>query len=185
MRFAMRENNLLIICVTIIICLALILTTYVVISDSNSDFGNIINSNDANVSNSANAANDDSNNASSSNENSQSTSNPGYIDKINWASFYADGNPNTGEQVTMYVGSQYAYQSVQIAMDYIRDGESMHVAYYETYTVNADGTIFIPGGPALSKYPDACKISLRSNGHEIHYTCYLERRKGTQNMTLA
>jgi len=170
----MRENNLIIICVTVIICIALIAGTFIIINHDNTD-----NQND-NSDSSANEVNTNNNNQNTQNNENTASSSPNTFNKINWATFYADGNPNTGEQVTINVGSQYANHQFDVSMTYYRDGYVLIDEPTQTYVVNSEGNIYVPDTLSMAKYPDKCTITLSHDGDSVTGTCNLEKRKGSQ-----
>lgn len=173
----MRENNLIIICATIIICIALIAGTFIVLSTNN----NNANSNSPGIiDNMLGSVSSDDNSANENTANPDSGSGNDYVDKINWATFYADGNPNTGEAVTVNVGSQHAGKSISLSMDYYRDGYRLISEPYKSYTVDNEGNIYVPDTASMAKYPDKCTLSVSYAGHTTSATCNLEKRKGSQ-----
>ena len=171
----MRENNLIIICVTVILCIALIAGTFIIISTDNDNNPNVI-ENIVNPTGTGDNSNDQ------SQESGSSSSNTDKLDKINWATFYADGNPNTGEQVTVNVGSQHAGKVISLSMNYYRDGYTLIEEAPKSYTVNDEGNIYIPDTASMAKYPDKCSISITCDGYTTTATCNLEKRKGSQTV---
>ena len=163
----MRENNLIIICVTVIICIALLAGTFIIINQDNTD-------------NPVDNSGSDNNNQNTQNNENIANNNPGTFNKINWATFYADGNPNTGEQVTINVGSQYANHQFDVSMTYYRDGYVLIDEPTKTYTVNSEGNIYVPDTLSMAKYPDKCTITVSHDGDTATGTCNLEKRKGSQ-----
>ena len=167
----MRENNLIIICVTTIICISLIAGTFIMLkSNNNADsydlsiIENIINPLQANA------------------NNSTTSDNSNKVDKINWATFYADGNPNTGEEVTVNVGPEHAGKTIQLSMNYYRDGYTLIEEAPKNYTVNSEGNVYIPDTAAMARYPDKCMLTVTCDGFTTTATCYLEKRKGSQTV---
>lgn len=170
----MRENNLIIICFTVIICVLLIAGTFIIINTDNDNYNN-----PGIIDKILGHANQNGNDA---NQNSASDSNSNPIEKINWATFYADGNPNTGEQVTVNVGSQHAGKTLSLSMDYYRDGVTLINEPAKSYTVNGEGNVYIPDTASMARYPDKCVITVTCDGQTITATGYLEKRKGSQTV---
>lgn len=163
----MEDKNVLIICITIILCVVIVAGTLIVLNINGS-----LNSNTQAIS------------TASSNDNSQevSSANTGISD-IYWVEFYSDGNPGTGEDATIYVGTEHSNEDVEVSLSYSRDGSYFNPGEYQWRSVSEDGTINVYIGSAMNKYPDKCEINLRQNGNIISKTCYLEKRKGTQKVT--
>ena len=177
----MRENNLIIICLTIIICVLLIAGTFIIVStDSvNPDNPGIIDKIIANLNHNNESA---SQNGNGANQNTAAGSSSDTLEKINWATFYADGNPNTGEEVTVNVGSQHAGKTLSLSMDYYRDGYTLINEPAKSYTVNSEGNVYIPDTASMARYPDKCTITITCDGQTISATGYLEKRKGSQTI---
>ncbi|MDO5825842.1 MAG: hypothetical protein Q4Q22_05640 [Methanosphaera sp.] len=174
----MRENNLIIICLTVILCLLIVAGTFIIINSNNADSNNpgIID----NVINSVNPSDNSANENTAKGSTSSGESNP--LEKINWATFYADGNPNTGEEVTVNVGSQHAGKTVSLSMNYYRDGNTLIEEPAKTYVVNGEGNVYIPDTTSMARYPDKCTITVTCEGHSTTATCNLEKRKGSQTI---
>ena len=182
------SKNLVIICVTVIICTALIVGSVLIISSNND------NTNNSNIDSSTNVSSDSINKSNSDDKHetstqktsttNQETSTPSTITHVDWVEFYLDGNPNTGADATIFVGSEYSGEQVEVCMDYSRDGNYFRSEGYHGYTVNNDGTIFVRTTAPLNKYPDKCEISLTHNGNTLSLTCPMKKHKGTQRVTL-
>lgn len=163
----MREKNIFIIGITVIICMILILGTFFIVNNDGNNF----------LDNIFNHGNDN------SNSKDVTVTADKEINDIIWVQFFSDGNPGTGESATINVGPDFAGEEVEVSMDYSRDGISFDPAPYETHSVSNDGTINIYTATPMSKYPDKCIIRIRHNNDTITRTCYLEKRKGSQQVT--
>ena len=92
----MKEKNVLIVCITLILCAVIIAATFVIVSSDNNGIpipGVAANST---KDNSSNIASNDTVDLSS-------------------VTFYSDGNPNTGEVATLYFGKESAGKVVEIS----------------------------------------------------------------------
>ncbi|RAP48673.1 MAG: hypothetical protein BZ135_00400 [Methanosphaera sp. rholeuAM6] len=157
----MDDKNVLIICVTIIICVLLIAGTLLLINKNNDvSFTKIINS----------ESNDNKINVLSEED-----------FNVNSVTFYSDGNPNTGETATVNVGKEHSGETVDIITLYSRDGSQMNYpSTYETHTVDVDGNVMITDYTPMPKYPDYCRIEIIYNGNKHVYECDIAKHKGTQ-----
>lgn len=182
------SKNLIIICITVIICTALIVGSVLFISYS--DNGTNDNSN---VNSSANVVSDSVNQSSDNNKvntdnkkttTTQEASTPNTISYVDWVEFYLDGNPNTGVDATIYVGPEYSSEDVEVGVRYSRNGNYFEFEGYNWYTVGSDGTIFVRTYAPVNKYPDKCEISLTHNGNTLSLTCPMKKHKGTQRVNL-
>ncbi|MBR0472842.1 MAG: zinc ribbon domain-containing protein [Methanosphaera sp.] len=152
-----NKNNttILILCITIIILTAIIAGTYLF----------LLNNNEATPNNQANEINIPQLNVSS-------------------ASFYLDGNPNTGIPATITVGKEHAGENMEVITTYSRDGTNLNSpSGYENHVVDEDGNIKITEYAPIPKYPDYCKIEIRYKNNVYQYGCDMGKHKGSQTST--
>lgn len=180
------SKNLIIVCLTVIICTALIVGSVLYVSYNNgtNDNSNINSSVNVNDNSAKEIDNNSEDSATDNTETVTTTKANDDIYKIDWVEFFLDGNPNTGADATIYVGPEYSGEEVEVSMSYSRNGNYFECEGYHWYTVNDDGTIFVRTTAALNKYPDTCEISLIHNGKTITATCPMKKHKGTQRTTL-
>ena len=148
------NKNLIIICITILIIITIISGTILLY-----DYENVISSN-------------------ITNQNNQS------INKelqVNNATFYLDGNPNTGITATINVGKEFTGENVEIMTTYSRDGSNLNnPSNYENHEVDTDGNIVITEYAPIPKYPDYCIIEIRHNNKLSKFGCNMGKYKGSQ-----
>lgn len=101
--------------------------------------------------------------------------------KVNTATFYSDGNPNTGETVTINVGKEHAGEQVETMTQYSRGGSSLNnPSGYEKHVVDSQGEIILTDYTPMPRYPDYCRITIRYNNRVSIYGCDIGTYKGTQ-----
>ncbi len=96
--------------------------------------------------------------------------------------FYSDGNTDTGETATLYLGQENAGKEVQVATQYYRDDVALNSRNYISLTISDDGTVKITDNTPMSKYPDYCEISVLYNGNECGGAVNLEKHSGSQTV---
>lgn len=107
------------------------------------------------------------------------------ITSIKWIQFYFDGNPNTGADVTIYVGEEYAGHYADINLIFSRDGQTLDSYTTQDNKISKDGTIEIKTTNPIPKYPDNCQITFTHNNQKINKECNLKTQKGTQRINLS
>lgn len=155
----MNERNLIIVCVTAILCVAIVAGTLVVTT---------LNTNIPVIS-------DNSNN----NQTSSASEEPLDIKSV---TFYSDGNPNTGEVATINFGSQHAGKTVEVSTVYYRDGVAFNNQEFATVTIADDGTVKITDTTSMRKYPDKCVINVRYESLTFTKTASLGKYTGSQTV---
>ncbi len=183
-----KNNNVLIIAVTVIIIALILAGTFLFMTDSISlPFGN--NENQVvNITQSDDSgSNSDSNQAAKSSEttkSSQSTDSDNVVYnalKVNTATFYLDGNPNTGITTTINVGKEHTGESMGVMTTFSRDGSNMNSpSSYEYCIVNDEGNIVFTDYTPIPKYPDYCVIGISYNNQAYRYACDMGKHKGSQ-----
>lgn len=158
----MQMRNVLVICITVIICISIVCGTVLIINNDNIDYDTLQDNPQEFI--------------------MQLLTGVKKIKEIEWVDFYLDGNPYTGVDATIYVGAEYEGQEVEIQMDYSRDGYMFQSDPYRNYTVESDGTIFVRTYSPLNKYPDECTIKIRQNDYQLNTNCNMEKHKGTHRV---
>lgn len=132
----METKNLIIICVTAIVCMAIIASAFVLLNNGTDD--SISSNNVANVD-------------SSSEENGMRIIN-GTI---------ANGYTTDGRAVcTVYVGTEHADEHVQISVLYKHQGIALNEGKIVPTTVTKDGYVIVKSADILPELPDYANINL-------------------------
>jgi hypothetical protein len=151
-----NNSNTIIIAVTLIIIALIVAGTFLLISD-NIPF---------------------SNNNSQNNQTNQVTYNQL---KVNTATFYLDGNPNTGIKTTINVGREHAGETMGVMTTFSRDGVNMNnPSEYGQCVVDDEGDIVFTDYTPIPKYPDYCLIEITYNNHIFKWECDMGKYKGYQ-----
>ena len=153
-----NNKNLIIVCLTIIILVAIIAGTLFLNYTQSRDLSN-------------------------NNTNNQVTNSTNINTElhVNNALFYLDGNPNSGIPATINVGKEYSGQSMEIMTTYSRDGSKLNnPSSYENHIVDNDGNIQITEYAPISKYPDYCLIEIRYKNQIYQFGCDMTKSKGSQ-----
>lgn len=161
----MKEKNVLIVCITLILCAVIIAATFVIVSSDNNGIpipGVAANSTKDNSSNVA----------------------PNDTVDLSSVTFYSDGNPNTGEVATLYFGKESAGKVVEISTVYYRDGYQFNKVDYGTVSIDSDGNAKVTDTTPMNKYPDKCVITVKYNGNSFTKTANLGTYKGSQTVSL-
>lgn len=176
----MRENRLLIILITVILAVVIIACTAVLITHDNISNDNQV----AQANNTSNTQNTESSSDSSSDnaQSSATTSSSSSSTDIYSVTFYSDGNPNTGETATIYLGTQNAGKTVQVSTTYYRDGHKFNDGEFATVTVDNSGNIKITDTTPMNKYPDECVIVVDDGSTSVTKTATLGTYKGSQTV---
>lgn len=110
----------------------------------------------------------------------EGTENTGDIE-VNSATFYLDGNPNTGITTTIHVGKEHAGETMGVSTTFSRNGDNINnPTEYEQCVVDEDGDIVFTDYTPIPRYPDYCVIELTYGNSRYQFGCYMEKRKGTQ-----
>ena len=157
-RSSKNNKNLIILCVTILIIAALIAGTLLLTNNTE--------------------------NVDSSNDSTNQTNNTTMGDKelkVNTATFYLDGNPNSGIPATINVGKEFTGENMEVMTTYSRDGSELNnPSSYENHEVDNEGNIVITEYAPISRYPDYCLIEIRYNGQVYQFGCDMVKGKGSQ-----
>jgi len=80
----------------------------------------------------------------------------------------------------VYVGKEYAGESVTISTLYSRDGNTLNDGNDVSKTVDSDGYVHVTAGVASKYYPDTCVVTISGPSGSDSVTCYLNIKSGTQ-----
>ena len=152
------NNKLLIVCISIILIVLIIAGTLFLLSNENGQ-KSLFNNNQ-------------SNNISENNHTEL---------KVNTATFYLDGNPDTGVTATINVGKEFTNENIEVMTTYYRDGVNINSpSYYENHKVDDEGNFIITDYTPMPKYPDKCLIELKYNNQTFKFECDMGKYKGSQ-----
>ncbi len=182
----MDGAQVVIIVIIVLAVCGIIYETGILTSDDNSDASEISYNNSSDNS----SDNDSGSNTSSSGSTSSSSASTGSTSYngdpvLSEVTFYSDGNPNTGETATLYLGEENAGKEVQVATQYYRDGTAFNSKNYVTLKISDDGTVKLTDNTPMSKYPDYCEISVLYNGKECGGAVNIAKHSGTQTVTVS
>jgi type II secretory pathway pseudopilin PulG len=133
--------------------------------------------------NAINQVNLQNNNKDIQNNNDNSIQNNNNVTNIESVTFYSDGNPNTGEEATIKLGSENAGKSVTLSLEYSRDGTQQNNPEFLTVKADDSGTIQYADTTPMQKYPDQCIITIKDNSGYTKTAYTLETKKGYQTIT--
>lgn len=153
-----NNNNLLIICISVIIIVLILAGTFLLLFN-NSD------------------------NLPLSNDNGQNNNGNGIVNdlKVNTASFYLDGNPNTGITTTIHVGKDHAGETMGVMTTFSRDGVNINnPSEYEQCVVDDEGDIVFTDYTPIPRYPDYCLIDISYKNDKYQFGCDMGKYKGSQ-----
>ena len=149
----METKNLIIICVTAILCICIIAGAFVLLNDgSNNNEVNPVSSDDNSVnSNKVDSVSSEDNSANSSSNNGMRIQNG----SVNVAC------TNDGKTVCdVYVGTEHANEHVQISVLFKRDGLALNQGKIVPTTVTSDGYVIVKTADPLDEMPDYALINL-------------------------
>ena len=155
----METKNLIIICLTAIICIAIIAGTFVLL---NNGAGDANSSNDASASSSIdNSDSDSSDDASVSVDNNDDSNSKSNKMRIINGTIYAGGYSTDGRTVcTVYVGTEHANEHVQISVLYKSNARALNEGKIVPTTVTADGLVIVKSADIIKEMPDYANIDL-------------------------
>ena len=183
-----NSKNLIIICVTVIVCIGLIMGSVLYIYSNNhgtNDTNNLTN-------NDKNLTDDSVNQTNIDNKNSQDTSythttetetSSNYNNiKIISGKFYTGNKLSDKTYCDVYVGSENAGTNLKIKILYSRDGKTLNPGNIVPKTVNSDGYVSLRSANAFKYYPDHAFITLYDLEGNILDTLdvTMSTNKGTQ-----
>lgn len=169
----MERNQLIVICVCIIVCVTVICGSIVIVNNNNSN----------NDDSQANVVQNSTNGSNVGNNGSNSISSAGSGLELNSASFYSDGNPDTGESVTLNFANGNYLDDVYVTVWYYRDGAALNSPSEQSYKLSNDLAFEAVDNTPMPEYPDSARIKVRYNGVVNYYDFSLETRTGTQTLS--
>ena len=179
------NKNLLIICLTIIICALLVAGAMVLFSGSD-------NNDDNGLSDSAslNGGVDDSINESEDNSAADDATDSSVVaedssPRIERGSFSTGSSSSDKTHCTVYVGSEHAGEKVKISVLYSNNGYALNQGKVVPKTVSSDGYVKVASASAFDYYPDEAYITLYDNNGNVldTKTVYLHEQSGKQTFS--
>ena len=169
------NKNLIIICLTVIICAILIAGALVLFSNNNSNDNSDILSDSASL------------NGTNSIDVNESTD----VEPVKTAqsdmqilsgSFSTGSGKSDKTYCSVYVGEEYAGESVKISVLYSRDGSTLNQGNIVPKTVDSSGYVSVPSANAFKYYPDDAYITLYDSDGNVLDTqeVYLSPQSGKQ-----
>ena len=169
------NKNLIIICLTVVICAILIAGALVLFSNNNSNDNSDILSDSASL------------NGTNSIDVNESTD----VEPVKTAqsdmqilsgSFSTGSGKSDKTYCSVYVGEEYAGESVKISVLYSRDGSTLNQGNIVPKTVDSSGYVSVPSANAFKFYPDNAVITLYDSDGNVLDTqeVYLTPDSGTQ-----
>ena len=178
------NKKLLLICGTIIICIAIIAAAFVMISNngdnaSNDAYNNV---NEDLNNNSANLASDNSNDDTS---NSVSEKNEPEVSSdiyVKYCDFYTGSSKSDKTYCSANIGTEHYGETYKIGVSYYRDGTRLNDGATATKTVDEEGFLHIYTSNAFEYYPDKATVDIYdAKGNFLtEETYYLETESGQQ-----
>ena len=168
------NKNLIIICLTVVICAILIAGGLVLMSNSGNDTNDNLDSSVSLGDNSVNQT--DENTAVQTNDDSAPKM------EIISGSFSTGSSKSDKTYCSVYVGEQYAGESVKISVLYSRDGSTLNQGNIVPKTVDSSGYVSVPSANAFKYYPDNAYVTLYDSNGKVLDTqeVYLSPESGTQ-----
>lgn len=126
---------------------------------------------------------DSSGSSSSSSSSSASTASSSGSMSILSGTISTGSDPSDKTYCKVYVGSEYAGESVKISVLYSRDGSNLNQGNIVPKTVDSNGYVSVPSAYAFDKYPDNAYITIYdSNGAPVDTkTVSLKVESGSQS----
>ena len=168
------NKNLIIICLTVVICAILIAGGLVLMSNNHNDTNDNLNSSVSLSDNSINRADDNAVN--------QTTEDTTPKMEILSGSFSTGSSKSDKTYCSVYVGEQYAGEKVKISVLYSRDGSTLNQGNIVPKTVDNSGYVSVPSANAFKYYPDNAYVTLYDSDENVLDTqeVYLTPESGTQ-----
>jgi phosphatidate phosphatase APP1 len=165
----MENDKLIIICVCIIVCVVIVAGAIIIINNNNQSV----------------TIDDQNSQTNNGNSNGQTTSQGSSSNsiKILSANFYSDGNENTGEDVTVYLGQEFANKKITATVWYYRDGSSLNNPESIQATTDSNGYVLIRDFTPMPEYPDSAHIEIEYNGNMDKADFSLATHSGSQELT--
>ena len=163
------NKNLIIICLTVVICAILIAGGLVLMSNNHNDTNDNLDSSVSLANNSVNQTDVVEDNTASKIE-------------ILSGSFSTGSSKSDKTYCSVYVGEQYAGENVKISVLYSRDGSTLNQGNIVPKTVDSSGYVSVPSANAFKYYPDDAYITLYDSDGNVLDTqeVYLSPQSGKQ-----
>lgn len=163
-----NSKNLIIICITVIVCIGLVMGSVLYISSNNNHPTNQtsdsnLNNNNNNIDDSSNQTTNSDNNVDTNNnvETTVTETSSSYDDiKIISGKFYTGNKLSDKTYCDVYVGSENAGTKLKIQIYYSRDGKTLNPGNIVPKTVDGDGYVSLRSANAFKYYPDHASIKL-------------------------
>ena len=170
------NKNLIIICLTIIICAILVAGALVMFSNNDA---NDTDNTDA-LSDSASLNGNELNDTETVETPTQTT--PESSLEILGGTFSTGSSASDKTYCTVYVGSEHAGEKVKISVLYSNDGYALNQGKIVSKTVSSDGYVKVASANPLDYYPDDAYITLYDNDGNVVDTqeVYLSTSSGKQ-----
>ena len=170
------NKNLIIICLTVVICAILIAGALVLFSNNNSNDNSDILSDSASL-NGSNAIEVNDTDINNEPKNSAQSS-----IKILSGSFSTGSGKSDKTYCSVYVGEEYVGENVKISVLYSRDGSTLNQGNIVPKTVDSSGYVSVPSANAFRYYPDDAVVTLYDSDGNILDTqeVYLSPESGKQ-----
>ena len=170
------NKNLIIICLTIIICAILVAGALVMFSNNDA---NDTDNTDA-LSDSASLNGNELNDTETVETPTQTT--PESSLEILGGTFSTGSSASDKTYCTVYVGSEHAGEKVKISILYSNDGYALNQGKIVSKTVSSDGYVKVASANPLDYYPDDAYITLYDNDGNVVDTqeVYLSTSSGKQ-----
>lgn len=168
------SKNLIIICVTVIVCIGLIMGSVLYISFNKNNPSTNVNTDSA-LNNNENISDNSVNQSSDSNENNSNDVTTDTVDttvtetdtvsnynniQIISGKFYTGHKLSDKTYCDIYVGSENAGTKLKIQIYYSRDGKTLNPGNIVPKTVDSDGYVSLRSANAFKYYPDHASIKL-------------------------
>ena len=177
------NKNLILICATIIICIAIIAAAFVMISGN--DGGSSDSDADNNVDSNSNNAVSDSSSSSikvSSSSASESTGSLASDIHIKYCDFYTGSAKTDKSYCSANIGTEHYGEKYKISVQYSRIDANLNDGVSATKTVDGEGFLHIYTSNAFDVYPDKAVVTIydAKGNYLTSDTFYLETTSGQQ-----
>lgn len=171
------NKNLIIICLTIVICAILIAGALVMFSNNDANDSD----NTDVLSDSASLSSDSINDSTDTVETDTQTAQASSLEILG-GTFSTGSSASDKTYCTVYVGSEHAGEKVKISVLYSNDGYTLNQGKIVSKTVSSDGYVKVASANPLDYYPDDAYITLYDNDGNVVDTqeVYLSASSGKQ-----
>lgn len=177
------NKNLILICATIIICIAIIAAAFVMISgnDGGSSDSDAYNNVDSNSNNAVSDSSSSSSKVSSSSA-SESTGSQASDIYIKYCDFYTGSAKTDKSYCSANIGTEHYGEKYKISVQYSRNDANLNDGVSATKTVDEEGFLHIYTSNAFDVYPDKAVVTIydAKGNYLTSDTFYLETTSGQQ-----